>query len=129
MSTENLSAEPATGGHRRLISADRVQGTPVYDRDGEKMGHIEDVMLDKLSGRVVYAIMSYGGFLGAGERYHPLPWPMLHYDAERQGYVVPLAKESLDDAPVLGRAQIDDHDDLGWAEEVHTHFGLPGPFI
>ena len=129
MSTENLTTDAAGGGHRRLISADRVQGTPVFDQGGEKMGHIEDVLLDKVSGRVAYAIMSYGGFLGAGERYHPLPWPMLHYDAQRHGYVVPLDKERLKDAPVLGSARFADHDEANWADEVHTHFGLPGPFI
>ncbi|MDB5461389.1 MAG: PRC-barrel domain containing protein [Caulobacteraceae bacterium] len=115
--------------HRRLISADRVQGSTVYDQAGEKLGHIEDVMLDKASGRVAYAIMSYGGFLGAGERYHPLPWSMLSYDPGKNGYVVPLNKHQLADAPTLGRDQINEQDDTEWAEQVHTHYGLPGPFI
>jgi len=114
---------------RTLISADRVQGTPVYDLSGEKIGHIEDVMLHKVSGRVAYAIMSYGGFLGAGERYHPLPWSMLTFDTDKNGYVVPLDREQLRDAPTLGREPIDNDDDTVWAEQVHTHYGLPGPFI
>jgi hypothetical protein len=114
---------------RTLISADRVQGTPVFDLAGDKLGHIEDVMLHKLSGRVAYAIMSYGGFLGAGERYHPLPWSMLTFDTEKNGYVVPLDREQLRDAPTLGREPIDNDDDAVWAEQVHTHYGLPGPFI
>jgi sporulation protein YlmC with PRC-barrel domain len=120
---------PAGAGHRRLISADRVQGSTVYDKAGEKLGHIEDVMLDKASGRVAYAIMSYGGFLGAGERYHPLPWSMLSYDTARNGYVVPLSRDQLDNAPTLGRDQVNEQDDSAWAEQVHTHYGLPGPFI
>jgi hypothetical protein len=132
MQTESLSGKPLdyeAASRRRLISADRVQGTPVYDADGDKLGHIEDVMLHKASGRVAYAIMSYGGFLGAGERYHPLPWSMLTYDTEKNGYILPLTRSQLEAAPTLGREQVDKEDDSGWAEAVHTHYGLPGPFI
>lgn len=120
--------EPADSA-RRLISTDRVRGAPVYGQDGAKLGHIEDVMLHKASGQVAYAIMSYGGFLGAGERYHPLPWSMLRYDTGRHGYVVPLSRDQLTDAPTLGRPQVDAEDDSAWAEKVHRHYGLPGPFV
>lgn len=133
MQTEGYSHAPAAEAdslsRRRLISADRVQGTPVYDETGDKLGHIEDVMLHKASGRVAYAIMSYGGFLGAGERYHPIPWSMLNYDTHKNGYVVPLTKAQLDDAPTLNAEQVDAQDDTAWAEEVHSHYGLPAPFI
>lgn len=118
-----------SAGHRRLISANRVQGTPVFNPEGDKLGHIEDVMLDKASGHVAYAIMSYGGFLGAGERYHPLPWSILSYDMGKNGYVVPLGKSQLDDAPTIAGDQAAEPDDVGWAEQVHTHYGIPGPFI
>jgi sporulation protein YlmC with PRC-barrel domain len=131
MQTESLTPDDtAVGvGRRRLISADRVQGTPVFDQTGAKLGHIEDVLLHKESGRVAYAVMSYGGFLGAGERYHPLPWSMLTYDVDKNGYVVPLSKAMLDGAPTLGREQVELQDDTAWADEVHHHYGLPGPFI
>ena len=131
MQTEGLvqgEMQPGASS-RRLISADRVQGTPVFDQAGAKLGHIEDILLHKESGRVAYAVMSYGGFLGAGERYHPLPWSMLTYDVDRNGYVVPLNKAMLDGAPTLGREQVEQQDDTAWAEEVHHHYGLPGPFI
>jgi sporulation protein YlmC with PRC-barrel domain len=114
---------------RTLISADRVRGAPVFDPSGEKLGHIEDVMLHKESGRVAYAIMSYGGFLGAGERYHPLPWSMLSYDTSKHGYVTPLTKSALADAPALGGENVPEPDDAAWVETVHSHYGLPGPFI
>ena len=123
------AAAPHDGPGRPLISTDRVRGVRVYGEDGAKLGHIEDIMLHKTSGQVAYAIMSYGGFLGAGERYHPLPWSLLHYDTGRNGYVVPLSKEQLDEAPTLGRPQIDAEDDSAWAERVHRHYGLPGPFV
>ena len=142
MNPENATPDPAVrsesaerletarrnaSSNRRLISADRVQGTPVFDRSGEKVGHVEDVMLDKRSGKVAYAIMSHGGFLGAGERYYPLPWSMLHYDLEKNGYVVPLEKKKLAEGPTLDQTQI--YGDDAWMEIVHSHYGTPAPFI
>ncbi len=85
-----------------LIAADKVEGTAVYDRAGEKLGSIHNVMIDKHTGRVIYAVMSFGGFLGIGERYHPLPWSVLHYDVTQSGYVVDLTRERLEAAPTYG---------------------------
>ncbi|MXO65732.1 PRC-barrel domain-containing protein [Altericroceibacterium endophyticum] len=82
-----------------LISSDKVEGTNVYAKDGEKIGHIDHLMIGKISGRVEYAVMSFGGFLGLGELYHPLPWDALDYDPEKHGYVVTIDKEKLHDAP------------------------------
>jgi sporulation protein YlmC with PRC-barrel domain len=112
---------------RRLISADRVQGTPVFDHEGDKIGHLEDVMLDKESGKVAYAIMSHGGILGAGEKYHPIPWTILRYDVDKQGYVVPLDKAQLEKAPTLDQTEI--YGDDAWQQVVHSHYGTPAPFI
>lgn len=82
-----------------LISAGKVQGTPVYNPKGERLGSVEDVMIDKLSGVVAYAVLSFGGFLGIGDRHHPLPWQVLDYDTNHGGYVVDLDKETLKGAP------------------------------
>jgi hypothetical protein len=82
-----------------LIAAEKVNGTAVYDAAGEKLGSIDDIMLDKVSGRAIYAVMSFGGFLGMGEKFHPLPWATLRYDAQKGGYVVNLDKEMLEAAP------------------------------
>lgn len=84
---------------RRLISAHRVQGTAVYDRADNRLGTVEDVMIDKRSGQVAFAVMSFGGFLGLGERHHPLPWSVLTYDVRLGGYVADLSKERLEGAP------------------------------
>jgi sporulation protein YlmC with PRC-barrel domain len=89
-------AERETGS---IISADKVEGTAVYDRSGNRLGSIEDVMLDKVSGKALYAIMSFGGFLGMGENHYPLPWSSLTYDTNQGGYVVELSKEQLERAP------------------------------
>src|SRR5271156_1017841 len=82
-----------------LISSDKVAGTYVYNTGGEEIGSIHDVMIDKKSGNVAYAIMSFGGFLGIGNDYHPLPWSVLRYDTRLGGYVV-----NLDGAQLGGRS-------------------------
>ena len=80
-----------TGG-RYLIASDKAQGTNVYNTTGDNLGSIHDLMIDKASGKVAYAIMSFGGFLGIGSQYHPLPWSVLKYDTNLGGYVVNLDK-------------------------------------
>ena len=82
-----------------LIAAEKVNGTNVYNADGEKLGSIDDIMIDKVSGRAIYAVMSFGGFLGLGEKFHPLPWATLRYDDQKGGYVVNLDREMLEGAP------------------------------
>ena len=87
-----------------LISAQKVKGTTVYNPAGEKLGSVEDVMLDKVGGRAIYAVMSFGGFLGMGEKHHPLPWATLKYDMQKGGYVVNLDKKQLEGAPNYDRS-------------------------
>ena len=82
-----------------LIAAQKVKGTTVFNVAGEKLGTVDDVILDKISGRAIYAVMSFGGFLGMGEKCHPLPWATLKYDDQKAGYVVNLDKKRLQDAP------------------------------
>jgi len=89
-----------------LISADKVEGTSVYSLSGDKMGSIYRVMIDKRSGQVPYAVMSFGGFLGIGSRYHPIPWSMLSYDEELDGYRVDLDRERLEGAPAYAENEL-----------------------
>jgi hypothetical protein len=107
-----------------LISAGRVQGTAVYNAKGDHLGHVEDIMLHKTSGKVAYAIMAFGGFLGIGERFHPLPWAVLDYDVDKEGYVVPLDRSTLQAAPSLGRGELGG-DDAKWREPVHSYYDTP----
>ena len=90
----------ATDETRDLIASDKVAGTSVYDRSGNKLGSVSNLMLDKHSGQVAYAALSFGGFLGMGASYHPLPWNQLHYDPNQGGYVVNLTKEQLERLPI-----------------------------
>lgn len=86
-------------GNDNLITASRVKGTDVYNSAGERIGHVEDLSIEKSSGQVRYALMSFGGFLGIGDKLHPLPWQVLNYDEEKNGYIVPLDKAALSAAP------------------------------
>jgi len=83
----------------RLISSDKVQGTAVVGRDGKTLGEIQSFMVDKYTGRVAYAIMSFGGTLGLGASLFPLPWPVLEYDVAKDGYALDITKEQMAKAP------------------------------
>lgn len=88
-----------TDENMRLISSRKVEGTHVVGRDGERLGTIDSFMVDKYSGRVAYAIMSYGGTLGVGGNLMPLPWSSLTYDVEADGYMLDISKAELAEAP------------------------------
>ncbi len=113
--TKDLTA-PTTG---HLIAGGKVAGTDVYSLEAEHIGSIEDVMLDKPTGRVAYAVMSFGGFMGMGSKHYPLPWEMLRYDTTLGGYVVKLDKARLERAPVA---------EEGWADRrraVDDYWAMP----
>lgn len=90
---------------RRLIASSKVEGTAVYDRHAEHIGAIHNFMVDKVSGQVAYAVLSFGGFLGLGETYHPLPWKLLTYDTRLDGYVVAIDKDRLTAGPHHGAGE------------------------
>jgi len=106
-----------------LIGADKVNGTNVYNLAGDKLGSVDDIMIDKQSGRAIYAVMSFGGFLGMGEKQHPLPWSTLTYDEKKSGFVVNLDKKQLEGAPTISE------DDFVWTSDygrsVDKYYGAP----
>ncbi len=93
-----------------LISADKVQGTAVYDSAGERLGTVDSLMIDKVAGHVEYAVMASGGFLGIGERYQPLPWDVLSYDTDLGGYRVDRSMATMRSAPNYSRDEVDAYD-------------------
>lgn len=110
-----------TGG--RLIAASKVNGTNVYNTAGEKLGSVYDVMLDKISGKAQYAVMSFGGFLGIGDKYTPLPWNQLKYDTQQGGYVVGIDRSRLEKAPAYGASEMalwDDRRD----RDIDAYYGI-----
>src|SRR6187402_2777847 len=102
-----------------VISASKVTGTNVYNTEGDHLGEIHDVMLDKRSGRIAYAIMSFGGFVGIGEQYHPLPWATLKYDTRQGGYVVGLTREQLQGAPTFAANEMPAWGDRAYEARIH----------
>jgi len=106
----------------RLISAGRVNGTAVYDTQGEKLGSVEDVMIDKVSGRIAYAVLGFGGFLGIANKHHPLPWGTLKYDTAMGGYVVGLDRQVLEGGPAYGDTGTVAWDDEAWGRQVHDYY-------
>ncbi|TAJ28962.1 MAG: PRC-barrel domain containing protein [Reyranella sp.] len=113
---------------KTLINAEKVNGTNVYNLQGEKLGTVEDIMIDKASGQAIYAVMSFGGFLGIGHKHHPLPWKTLKYDTSKEGYVVALDKDMLMDAPTH-----DDDKDFAWTPDygrrVDKYYDVPTYWI
>jgi len=108
-----------------LIAADQVSGTDVYNMDGEKLGTVEDIMIDKVSGKAIYAVMGFGGFLGIGEKQHPLPWSTLTYDPQKEGFVVNLDRRKLEAAPTFDP----DDEAFSWTPDygrrVDQYYGAP----
>lgn len=97
-------------GHTSAILASRVKGTAVYNASGDKIGTVEDIVLDKQSNQIMFAALGFGGFLGAGEKYYPVPWSLLDYSEDKGGYVVPLNKDQLDAAPSYDLKDLTKHD-------------------
>jgi hypothetical protein len=111
----------------RLIASNKVEGTAVYNRQGERLGSVYNFMVDKVSGQVAYAVMSFGGFLGIGDSYHPLPWKSLSYDTDMGGYVVDLDKSRLESAPSY-RSGEDPWSNRDYGRSVYDYYGVAYPY-
>jgi sporulation protein YlmC with PRC-barrel domain len=107
-----------------LIGSDKVEGTPVYRSNGDSVGQIERVMIDKLSGKVAYAVISFGGLLGMGQDYYPLPWSVLTYNPSLGGYEVNITEQQLKNAPKYSRHESWDWADRPRTEKVSHFYGL-----
>lgn len=106
-----------------VISSDKVEGTAVYSDAGDKLGSIDELMIDKRSGQVRYAVLEFGGFLGIGTDRYPVPWNMLKYDTIKDGYVVPLDKAKLDKAPKYHDEKAPVYD-TEYGNRVNHYYGL-----
>lgn len=116
-------------GHTEAIQASRVIGTDVYNTAGEHIGSIEDVMLDKTSNNIMFAVIGFGGFLGIGEKYHAIPWSTLDYDPANGGYVVPFTKEQLQSAPVHDINDLTSSDGTRVRDASYDYYKVPPYWI
>ncbi|ALJ82879.1 photosystem reaction center subunit H (plasmid) [Ketogulonicigenium vulgare] len=103
-----------------------MKGTKVYSPAGDDLGHIDDVMIDAASGKVVYGVLEFGGFLGLGSDYHLIPFGKLRYDHARHGYVTDLTKAQLEGAPAYSDDWRTNRD---WQQRNYDHYGLPPYWI
>jgi hypothetical protein len=108
-----------------LIGSDKVEGTTVYDSKGDRIGSVHRVMIDKISGKVAYAVVSFGGFLGIGEDYYPVPWTQLTYDTDLDGYRIGMTQERLQGAPKFGRYENWDWSNRSNNERVYGYYNAP----
>jgi sporulation protein YlmC with PRC-barrel domain len=113
---------PTTSGHTSAIRAKKVIGTTVKSRAGQKLGEVEDVVLDKQSNSIMFAVVGFGGVLGVGEKYHPVPWSTLTYDERAGGYIVDFTKEQLEAAPAASIEDLTKNDGMGYRDTTYAYY-------
>ena len=113
---------PTATGHTTAIRAKKVIGTSVKSRGGEKIGKIEDIVLDKQSNNIMFAVVGFGGLLGAGEKFHPLPWSTLDYNDKEDAYVVPYNEDQLKAAPCDTIKELTKDDGLAYRDRTYDYY-------
>jgi len=118
--SETLSTRETAG----LIGSDKVEGTAVYRSNGDRIGTIDRLMIDKLSGKVAYAVMSFGGFLGIGDDHYPVPWSLLTYNTNLGGYEVNISDAQLRGAPRFSQGEDWDRYDRDRETALYSYYGV-----
>lgn len=108
---------------RQTLSASSLIGDSVRNNDGDDLGDIKEIMIDVPSGRVAYAVLDMGGFLGLGNKLFAVPWRSLRIDSDAQEFVLDVDKETLDNAPGFDQDNWPDFSDRTWGETVFAHYG------
>jgi len=116
---------PTVSGHTSAIRAKQVLGTNVNDTSGRKIGTIEDVILDKQSNSILFAVVGFGGFLGMNEKYHPIPWSSLDYDPDEGAYVVSFTEEQLKAAPSGSIDELTRDDGMQLRDRTYDYYKAP----
>jgi sporulation protein YlmC with PRC-barrel domain len=110
-------------GHTTAIRAGKAIGTDVYDRRGQKIGEVKDIVLEKTSNNILFAVVSFGGVLGMGEKYHPVPWAELDYDPQKGGYIVSFTEDQLKSAPSVSIDALTKNDGRAFRDRAFQHYG------
>src|SRR5262245_46893145 len=120
-SRRNVMSRATAHPDHQCISSDDVQGTEVYGADSKHIGEIDHLIIDKISGRVAYAVMSFGGFLGLGHSHYPIPWGALTYDPSLGGFRTNITEQQLRDAPEFSDVSWQDR---SWEARIHRHYAV-----
>jgi sporulation protein YlmC with PRC-barrel domain len=113
---------PTTTGHTTAIRAKKVIGTTVKDTSGDKIGTVEDIVLDKQTNTILFAVVGFGGVLKMGEKFHPLPWAVLNYDEDEDAYVVPYTKDELKAAPCDTIEELTKNDGIAYRDQSFSFY-------
>jgi sporulation protein YlmC with PRC-barrel domain len=116
-------AQPTVATHRRVFAASTLVGEKVMNPRKEDLGRIEELMIDPYSGRVAYAVLSFGGFLGLGDKLFAIPWSALSLDAAEKRFILNISKDLLERAPGFDKANWPDMSDPAWGAQVYTYYG------
>ena len=116
---------PTASGHTSAIRASRVVGTAVNDKSGKKIGEVEDIILDKLSNNIMFAVVSFGGFLGISEKFHPIPWSSLKFVKSKDCYLVDFSKEQLEAAPIGDLDELTSNDGQDYRNRAFDYYEAP----
>jgi sporulation protein YlmC with PRC-barrel domain len=123
---DRLSAvmdEPSRKYYRRVMSASTLTGDNVVNTAGEELGKLDEIMIDTQAGRVAYAVLSFGGFLGMGNKLFAIPWDQLSLDENRKCFVLNVNHETLENAPGFDKDNWPDMADSGWREQIYSYYG------
>ena len=122
--TGTSHAQDHSGPGPEVMAASSFEGETVVNPAGETLGEIEEIMLDVRGGRIAYAVMSVGGFLGIGEKYFAVPWQALTMDTDNKRFILPVDKERLKNAPGFDKDHWPAMADQRWAGDLHTFYGI-----
>lgn len=119
----NIVEGNGQGPGPRLMGADTLVGNDVYNEKAEDLGDIKEIMLDMNTGKISYAVLSFGGFLGMGEKLFAVPWQALKLDPEHKRFILDVEKERLETAPGFDKDKWPNMSDPTWAKGIHSYYG------
>ena len=117
-------AKQNTGPGPQLMGADTLIGNDVYNLDEEDIGDIKEIMLDVATGNIAYAVLSFGSFLGMGEKLFAVPWSALKLDADNKRFILNIEKTRLQNAPGFDKSNWPNLADRTWANDIHSYYGI-----
>ena len=112
--------------HNSMLRQSQLVDRKVRNLENENVGKVEDLMIDANDGRIVYAVLSFGGFLGMGSKLFAVPWPSLSFDPAREEFVLNVDKDKLKSAPGFDKTEWPNMSETKWRHEVNRHYGHPG---